>query len=297
MKELIITADDRAEILIDSLGYIQKFHNKIVVIKYGGNAMLNNELKASVIKDIVLLKYIGMNPVIVHGGGPGITQLMELKGIHTEFVNGLRVTTPETMKVAEMVLTGSISPEIASLFNANGVPSVSMSGKDGKTILAKQKDPALGLVGEVTQINTEYIFNLIEGGYLPVVSPIAYGESGSSLNINSDEVAKHLATALGADKLILITDVDGVLADPQDNKSLISRLTLTEIKDAIKSGVITGGMIPKMDCCTGAIEGGVTRCHIINGTVPHSIIIELFTKDGIGTMVTNEEDIYENGNR
>ena len=294
---MIISADERAEILIDSLGYIKKFHNKIVVIKYGGNAMLNDKLKASVIKDIVLLKYIGMNPVIVHGGGPEITQMMALKGIETKFVNGLRVTTPETMKVAEMVLTGSISPDIASLFNANGVPSVSMSGKDGKTILAKQRDPELGLVGEVTHINTDYILNLIEDGYLPVVSPIAYGEDGMSLNINSDEVAKHLATALSADKLMLITDVDGVLNDPKDPTTLISRLTLSQIKEAISDGIISGGMIPKLDCCTGAIEGGVHRCHIINGTIPHSTIIELFTKDGIGTMVTNEEDIHENGDR
>ncbi|MGP6139700.1 MULTISPECIES: acetylglutamate kinase [unclassified Jeotgalibaca] len=293
---MIITADERAEILLDSLSYIKKFHNKIVVIKYGGNAMLNDELKASVIKDLVLLKYIGMNPVIVHGGGPEITHYMELKGIETTFIDGLRVTTPETMKIAEMVLTGSISPEITALFNQNGVPSISMSGKDGKSIIAEQRCPELGLVGKVTQVNTQYITNLINEGYVPVISPIAYGEDGSSLNVNSDEVAKHLATALAADKLILLTDVDGVLAEPGDSQSLMSRLTPKQIREGIDTRTITGGMIPKMECCLGAISGGVKRCHIINGTIPHAILLELFTKEGIGTMITNEGDTYEDAN-
>lgn len=289
-----ITADERAEILMDSLSYIKQFHNKTVVIKYGGNAMLNDKLKASVIKDLVLLKYIGMNPVIVHGGGPEITQFMALKGIETEFINGLRVTTPETMKIAEMVLTGSISPEITALFNKNGVPSISMSGKDGKSIIAKQKSPELGLVGEITEINSQYILNLIKEGYVPVISPIAYGENGCSLNVNSDEVAKHLAVALEADKLILLTDVDGVMEDPSNRETLLSRMTLSKIREGIETGFISGGMVPKMECCLGAVEGGVKRCHIINGTISHAILLELFTKDGIGTMITNEEDINEN---
>lgn len=280
------TKDDRAEILMDSLEYIKKFHNKIVVIKYGGNAMLNEKLKESVIKDIVLMKYIGMNPVIVHGGGPEITQLMQLKGIEPEFIEGLRVTSPETMKIAEMVLTGSISPDIAALFNANDVLSVSISGKDGKSIEAKQKDPLLGLVGEVTKVNSEYVLHLIEEGYLPIVSPIAFGEGGISLNINADDAAMHLASALGAEKLILITDVDGVLSDPQDPSTLISRMSVADVEQAKEEGIITGGMIPKLDCCIGALTAGVADCHIINGTVPHSLISELFTKAGIGTMVT-----------
>lgn len=283
-------ADYKAQILIDSLGYIKEFHNKTVVIKYGGNAMLNDELKASVIEDIVLLKYIGMNPVIVHGGGPEISELMKAKGIQPEFVDGLRVTTPETMKIAEMVLTGSISPDLSSRFNANGVSSVSVSGKDNKTIEAKQKDVRLGLVGEVTQVNTAYLNQLIQGGYLPVVSPIAYGENGMSLNINSDEVAKHLATALGAEKLILMTDVDGVLEDKDEPFSLIPRMNVAGVQAAVEAGIISGGMIPKLDCCIGAVEKGVRRCHIINGTIPHSLIIELFTKTGIGTMITNDKE-------
>lgn len=283
-----LTEAYQAQFLIDSLEYIKKFHNKIVVIKYGGNAMLNTELKAQVIQDIALLKYTGMHPVLVHGGGPEISQFMQLKGIEPQFVDGLRVTTPETMKIAEMVLTGSISPEISSRLNAEDVLSVSVSGKDGKSILAKQKAPELGLVGEVTGVNQQYIFSLIEQGYLPVVSPIAYGEGGISLNINADEVAKHLAIALGAEKLILLTDVDGVLADPQDSRSLISHLSVLEAEQAKRDGTVTGGMIPKLDCCIGAVQGGVTQCHIINGTAPHSLLFELFTKSGVGTMISAE---------
>lgn len=284
-----IEDEKKARILMESLYYIKKFHNKIVVIKYGGHAMINDELKESVIKDIVLLKYIGMNPVIVHGGGPEISYYMNLKGLTPEFVDGLRVTTPEIMKIAEMVLTGSISPEIASMFNANDVLSVSISGKDGKSIRAKVKDPKLGLVGEVTRINTRYILGLIEDGYLPIVSPIAYGENGSSLNINSDEVARRLASALGADKLIMITDVDGVMRDYKDPDSLIRRMTVKDVEKAVEDGIIWGGMIPKLECCTGAVKGGVRRCHIINGKIPHSILLELFTKDGIGTMITDNQ--------
>lgn len=280
-----IQDDTKAVILMESLHYIKKFHNKIVVIKYGGHAMINEELRESVIKDIVLLKYIGMNPVIVHGGGPEISYFMNLKGLTPEFVDGLRVTTPEVMKIAEMVLTGSISPDIAALFNANDVLSVSISGKDGKSIRAKVKDPKLGLVGEVTRVNTRYILGLIEDGYLPIVSPIAYGENGTSLNVNSDEVARRLAAALGADKLIMITDVNGVMRDYKDPDSLIQRMSVEDVEKAVEDGIIWGGMIPKLECCTGAIKGGVRRCHIINGTVPHSILLELFTKDGIGTMI------------
>ncbi|MDO5718628.1 MAG: acetylglutamate kinase [Tissierellia bacterium] len=281
-----IKDETKARILMESLQYIKKFHNKIVVIKYGGHAMVNEELKDSVIKDIVLLKYIGMNPVIVHGGGPEISYYMNLKGLKPEFIDGLRVTTPEIMQIAEMVLTGSISPQIASKFNANDVLSVSISGKDGRSIRAKKRDERLGLVGEVTGINTKYILRLIEDGYLPVVSPIAYGEGGISLNINSDEVARRLAAALGADKLIMITDVNGVMRDYKDPDSLIQRMTISDVEQAVDDGIIWGGMIPKLECCVGAIKGGVRRCHIINGTVPHSILLELFTKVGIGTMIT-----------
>ncbi|MDO5689816.1 MAG: acetylglutamate kinase [Tissierellia bacterium] len=284
---MIVKDQVTAEILIHSLEYIKKFHKKIVVIKYGGHAMVNENLKKSVIRDIVLLKYIGMNPIIVHGGGPDITYYMRLQGLEPTFIDGLRVTTPEVMKVVEMVLTGLISPNIVSLFNANEVPSISLNGKDGRTIQARQRDPKLGLVGEITGINTKYIHTILEQGYVPIVSPVAIGPNGESYNINSDEAAKRLAIALGAEKLILITDVDGVLRDYKDETTHIRRMTISEVKKAIDEGIITGGMIPKLDCCVGAIKGGVRRCHIINGKVLHSIIFELFTKTGIGTMITD----------
>ncbi len=279
--------DLRAEVLIESMGFIKKFYDKIVVIKYGGHAMVSEELKKSVIRDIVLLRYIGMHPVIVHGGGPMISEIMEERGIVPEYKDGLRVTSPEVMKITEMVLSGYISPDITAHFNADEVKSVSISGKDARFIRAKVKSEDLGLVGEVTRIDTQYILGLINQGYVPVVSPIAYGEGGQSLNINSDTVATKLASALGAEKLILITDVPGVLRDVNDFDSLIKRMTVAEAEDYIEEGIITGGMIPKLECCIGAINGGVRRCHIINGTHPHSILIELFTSRGIGTMVTN----------
>lgn len=283
----------KADILVDSLKYFKKFNGKIVVIKYGGNAMIDEKLKDSVVRDIVLLKYVGMRPVIVHGGGPEITELQKLKGIEAEFVNGLRVTTKEVMKCAEMALTGSVGPDIASRFNANDVLAVSISGKDGKTVRATQRDERLGLVGEVSEIDPTLILKLLDSGYLPVVSPVAYGEGGKSLNINSDEVAKKLSAALKADKLIMITDVDGVLKDPKDSSSKIDEMDLKTVAKAIEDGIISGGMIPKLDCCTGAIEGGVNRCHIINGTIPHSLILELFTRHGVGTLIT--KDLSEEG--
>lgn len=276
----------RAEVLIESIGYIKKFHHKIVVIKYGGHAMVSEELQNQVIRDIVLLKYIGMYPVIVHGGGPMISEIMDKEGIQPKFKDGLRITDQATMDISEMVLTGHIGPKLASKFNANDVRSVSISGKDARLVRAKVKDPELGLVGEVTRINTRYLTELIEQDYVPVVSPIAYGDGGQSLNINSDEIARRLAGALGAEKLIIITDVDGVMGDPEDPSSKITKMTALDAEKAIQDGIITGGMIPKIECCIGAIYHGVRRCHIINGTKPHSLILELFTKEGIGTMIT-----------
>ena len=278
----------KAEVLIESLGYIKRFHNKVVVIKYGGHAMISPELREQVISDIVWLKYVGMKPVIVHGGGPEINRLLAIKGIDTHFIDDLRVTTPEIMENIEMVLTGSVSPALATLFNANDVPTVSVSGKDNKIIEATIRSESLGLVGQVTQVNTAYLNHVIEGGFLPVISPIAYGPDGQSLTINSDEAACHIARALGAEKMILLTDVSGVYQDFLDPHTLISRLTPSSIKDAITAGFISGGMIPKLECCLSALEGGVEACHIINGTQKHSLILELFTKHGIGTMITEE---------
>lgn len=279
--------NEKAEILIESLEYIKNFHNKVVVIKYGGHAMISPEIREQVISDIVWLKYVGMKPVIVHGGGPEINQLLKVKGIETRFIDGLRVTTPEIMQNIEMVLTGSVSPSLTTLFNANGIPTVSVSGKDNKILEAELKSDELGLVGEITKVNTSYLNHVIEGGFLPVISPIAYGPDGLSLNINSDEAASQIAKALEAEKLILLTDVAGVYRDFNDPSTLISRLDIQGMRSAIEEGIISGGMIPKLECCLAALEGGVQRCHIINGTIKHSLILELFTKQGIGTMITH----------
>lgn len=282
-----------ADILIDSLSYIKKFHQKIVVIKYGGHAMLTPEMREKVIRDIVLLKYIGMKPVIVHGGGPEINELLKIKDIKSEFVNGLRVTTEEIMQNVEMVLTGSVSPNLASLFNAEDVPTVSISGKDNKLIQAKIKDEALGLVGEVEKVNVDYLNYLLDGDILPIISPIAYGPGGCSLNLNSDAAAAAIAQALHAEKLILLTDIDGVMKDHKDPSTLIKRMDLKSIDEAIASGIIQGGMIPKIQCCAESVANGVKRCHIINGMVDHAIIVELFTKTGIGTMIEKEIEDHD----
>lgn len=286
-----IDIDTRVEVLQASLKYIKEFHDKIIVIKYGGHAMQSDALKLSVVKGIVLLKYVGMKPIVVHGGGPEITELMELKGLKAEFKNGLRVTDEETMKITEMVLSGSISPQLAALFNANDVKSLSFSGKDDKLMRAKVKDESLGLVGEITDIDTNMILNLIEQDYVPIISPICYGQGGISLNVNSDEAAKELAIALGAEKLILITDVDGVLKDVNDKSSVLNRLTLSDVNKAKDMGIISGGMIPKIDACVSAIEGGVNKAHIINGMTLHSLLVELFTNEGIGTMITSDDQV------
>lgn len=283
---MILSAKDKAHVLLESLSYIKRFHNQTVVIKYGGNAMINEELKNCVIRDISLLKYVGINPVIVHGGGPEITKMMNHFGKKAEFINGLRVTDEETMKMTELVLLGSISPKIVSLFNMNDVKALGLSGKDGKIIEASQKDETLGFVGKIEKINKDLITSVIEKGYVPVISPIGIGKDGESYNINSDEVAGAIATSLKAKKLILITDVEGVMEDHKNPSTLISHIKKAEAQKYIQNGIITGGMIPKINCCTSAVSGGVERCHIIDGREYHSILLEIFTNDGIGTMIT-----------
>lgn len=283
---MILSAKDKAHVLLESLSYIKKFHNQTVVIKYGGNAMINEELKNCVIRDISLLKYVGLNPVIVHGGGPEITKMMNHFGKKAQFVNGLRVTDEETMKMTELVLLGSIAPQIVSLFNMNDVKALGLSGKDGKIIEASQRDKNLGFVGKIEKINKDLITSVIEKGYVPIISPIGIGKNGESYNINSDEVAGAIATSLKAKKLILITDVEGVMEDYKNPSTLISHINKAEAQKYIQNGVITGGMIPKINCCTSAVAGGVERCHIIDGREYHSILLEIFTNDGIGTMIT-----------
>lgn len=280
-----ISPQTQASVLVESLPYIQKFHNEIVVVKYGGSAMSNRALKEGVLRDIALMKYVGINPVIVHGGGPEITEMMQRYGKKATFIDGLRVTDEKTMELTEMVLSGKIASEIVALLGRNGVKSIGISGKDGQTILAKAKSPDLGLVGTVETIQSDLLMLLIREGYVPVISPIGVDEQGARYNINADEVAGALAAALGAKKLVLMTDVSGVLRDASDPNTRISEIKIDEVDHYIKQGIVTGGMIPKVGCCVNAIEKGVQRCHIIDGKKAHAILLEIFTDDGVGTLI------------
>ncbi|PMC80491.1 acetylglutamate kinase [Aerococcus viridans] len=277
---------EKANILIDSLAYIKDFYQKIIVIKYGGHAMVSEEIRQRVISDIAWLSYAGMKPIIVHGGGPEINRMLELQAVEPQFMNGLRVTSHDVMRTVEMVLTGLISPNLTTMLNEEGIAAISISGKDNKVMEAVKKDEALGLVGEVTKVNTAYLHQMLADNILPVISPIAYGPQGESLNINSDEAAAAIASALKAEKMIYLTDINGIYEDPADPTSLYSEMSAKEIQIAIENEVITGGMIPKVKNCLSAIQSGVHSCQIIDGTIPHAIILELFTKNGLGTMIT-----------
>ena len=290
------TNEAKAGILIDALPYIQGFYGKTVVIKYGGNAMINEDLKKKVIQDIILMKYVGMKPVVVHGGGPDITSFLKKVGKETEFVSGLRVTDKETVTIAEMVLVGKINTDIVSLLNAQGVTAVGLSGKDGDLIKAKKhlavvhengvtKKVDIGFVGDVTKINTEVLNTLLDNGYIPVIAPIGVGKDNESFNINADYVAAEVAGALQAEKLLLLTDIEGIYADYHDKSSLISTLTRKEAQSMIEEGAIAGGMIPKVEACLRALEAGANKTHIIDGRQPHSLLLEVFTPEGIGTEV------------
>ncbi|MGB9887436.1 MAG: acetylglutamate kinase [Moorellales bacterium] len=293
---MALSAIEKANILIEALPYIKEFYGKTVVVKYGGHAMLNEELKRSVIQDLVLMRFVGMNPVLVHGGGPEITQLLQRLGKKSEFVQGQRVTDQETMEVAEMVL-GKVNKDLVAQINRLGAKAVGLSGKDGNLIVGRRKtlrqtladgretEVDLGLVGEVESINPGILKTVIEHGYLPVVAPIGVGPEGETLNINADYVAGSLAVALRADKLVLLTDVEGVYASADDRSTLLSTVTADEARQLIARGAIGGGMIPKVECCLSALAGGVGRAHIIDGRLPHSILLEIFTHEGIGTMV------------
>jgi len=288
----------KAEVLIEALPYIRTFFGKTFVIKYGGSAMKDPELKKAVMLDVILLKYVGLNPVIVHGGGPEINRAMERIGKEPVFVGGHRVTDAETMEIVQMVLVGKINQEIVSLINKYGGKAVGLSGKDGNLIVARKRKgivPALngggevdlGYVGDVESINPEPIRLLSEKGYIPVVAPVGVGLEGESYNINADAVAGHLAAALKADKLIMLTDVEGIFADPADRSTLISALGTEQAQRMIHEGQISGGMIPKVEACIRALEAGVARTHIIDGRTMHSLLLEIFTDQGIGTMVVH----------
>ncbi|TYO94441.1 acetylglutamate kinase [Desulfallas thermosapovorans] len=295
----MISPMEKAGILVEALPYIKKFYGKTVVIKYGGHAMVNCELKKAVLTDAVLMKYVGMHPVIVHGGGPEITGMLKRLGIESNFVGGLRVTDAETMEIAQMVLVGKINKDIVGMINDIGGHAVGLSGKDGNLLVAGKKmgrvrnadgteeTVDIGLVGEVRQVNPGIVNTVIREGYIPVVAPVAVGEGGHSYNVNADSAAGALAVALKADKLVILTDVEGILADRNDKSSLISTITRQQVPGLVERGIIDGGMIPKVECCISALQGGVGTTHILDGRVPHSVLLEIFTDRGVGTMVTN----------
>lgn len=279
---------ERAQVLVEALPYIREYYDKILVIKYGGNAMLNEELKNSVMKDIALLKLVGIKVVLVHGGGPEITDLLKKIGKQTEFVDGLRVTDKETVEVVQMVLAGKINKGLVNLLGKFGSDAIGLSGADGRMIEAKKLDEKYGYVGEITNVNPKPIFDVLEKGYIPVICSVARDNEGNAYNINADTAAAQIALKLGAEGLISMTDIDGILRDKDNPETLIPRVTLEDANKLIADGVISGGMIPKIACCMDAIREGLKKVFIINGTIPHSIIIETLTNEGIGTMFVKE---------
>lgn len=281
---MTISNADRARILVHALPYIKKYTGKVVVIKYGGSAMQSEELKNSVVRDVILLRLIGVKVVLVHGGGPEITEMLERLGKKTEFVGGLRVTDRETVEVAQMVLAGKVNKSLVNLIECSGGSAVGLCGMDGHLICAEQKDEALGFVGRIVKIDPRPILDLLEKGYIPVVSTLGCDGKGNVYNVNADTAAAKIAGALKAESLISLTDTAGILRDKNDPSTLISRVTLSDADKLIADGVIAGGMLPKVECCTDAVKDGVRRVFIIDGRVPHSILIETLTDEGIGTM-------------
>ena len=291
----------KVDILIEALPYISRFKDIVVVVKYGGNAMINEDLKKSVMQDVLMMKSVGIKPIIVHGGGPYITEMLVKLDIESRFEQGLRVTDKETMKVVEMVLAGQVNKDIVDHFNKIGGQAVGLSGKDGQLIKAKKKflktttDHGevklvdIGYVGEVEEINTQVIEMLVENDFVPVISSIGVDEKGDTYNINADYVAGEIAAAVNADKFILLTDTVGVLEDGADEETLISELSIEETDVLIQSGVIYGGMVPKVECCIFALENGVPQAHIVDGRLKHSLLLELFFDAGIGTMFIPEK--------
>ena len=279
---------DRARILVHALPYIQKYTGKIIVIKYGGNAMINEDLKDSVMRDIVLLSLIGVKVVLVHGGGPEITDMLKKIGKESRFVDGLRVTDKETVDIVQMVLAGKINKGLVNLIENKGGRAIGLSGVDGHMIQAKVKDERLGFVGDITGVNVQPIFDVIDKGYIPVVSTVGCDCDGNIYNINADTAAAKIAGELHAESLISMTDISGILKNKDDPSTLIPKITVAEAPGLIADGIISGGMLPKVECCVNAISWGVRQVFIIDGTIPHAILIETLTDEGIGTMFVNE---------
>ena len=277
-----------AEVLTRALPYIQEYYNKTVVVKYGGNAMINDELKQQVMGDIVLLSLVGVKVVLVHGGGPEITDLLKRVGKKSEFVDGLRVTDRETADIVQMVLAGKVNKDLVKLIESKGGTAMGISGMDGGLITATTKDERLGFVGEITRVNAKPIEDLLEKGYIPVVSTVGSDMDGNSYNINADTAAACIAGALGAESLLMMTDIEGVLKDPTDSETLIPVIDIKDAKSLKADGTISGGMIPKVDCCIDALHRGVKKVFILDGRVPHSVLIEILTDEGAGTMFVKE---------
>ncbi|WP_313133179.1 acetylglutamate kinase [Anaerocolumna sp.] len=291
MDQLLI----KAQTLIEALPYIQKFNNKKVVVKYGGSAMLDENLQLNVIKDVALLKLVGMQPIIVHGGGKEISKWVELLGHESKFVEGLRVTDEETMEVAEMVL-GKVNKGLVQMVEQLGVKAVGISGKDGATIKVEKKilkGQDIGYVGNIIDVNVELINTLIDNNFIPIIAPIGLDENFHAYNINADDAACAIATAVGAEKLAFLTDTEGVYKDPEDKKTLISALTLKQADQLIDEGYIGGGMLPKLKNCIDAVRNGVSRVHILDGRMEHCLLLEFFTNRGIGTAIINNESLFE----
>lgn len=283
---------DKAEVLIEALPYIQRFNRKIIVVKYGGSAMVDETLKERVIQDVTLLKLVGFKPIIVHGGGKEISKWVGKVGMEPEFVNGLRVTDEATMELAEMVL-GKVNKSLVQLVESLGVRAIGISGKDGKLLSVEKKyadGEDIGFVGEITHVNADILYDLLEKDFLPIVCPIGLDDAYQTYNINADDAACAIARAMKAEKLAFLTDIEGVYKDPDDPDTLISELPVTEAEALMKQGYIGGGMLPKLQNCIDAIENGVSRVHILDGRIPHCLLLEIFTNKGIGTAILNDTD-------
>ena len=283
----------KAEVLIEALPYIQKFNRKIIVVKYGGSAMSNEELQKNVIKDVTLLKLVGFKPIIVHGGGKEISRWVGKVGKEAQFVNGLRVTDDETMEIAEMVL-GKVNKSLVSMEQELGVKAVGISGKDGGLLNVEKKyvdGKDIGFVGNIKEVNPKILYDLLEKDFLPIVAPVGLDDGFQTYNINADDAACAIARAVGADKLVFLTDIEGLYKDINDKNSFISRITASDADALIDGGIIGGGMLPKLENCTSAIKNGVNRVHILDGRIPHCLLLEIFTNSGVGTAIVKDEDI------
>ncbi len=283
---------EKAGVLVEALPYIQKYNRKIIVVKYGGSAMTNIELKKKVIEDVVLLKLVGFKPIIVHGGGKEISRWVDKVGKTPEFVNGLRVTDAETMEIAEMVLN-KVNKSLVAMVQELGVKAVGISGKDGGLLRVNKKfadGKDIGFVGDIKEVNAKVIYDLLSNDFLPIVAPIGLDDEYNTYNINADDAACEIAKAVGAEKLAFLTDIEGLYRDINDKSSFISKITVSDAKDLIASGTLGGGMLPKLTNCTSAMEAGVNRVHILDGRIPHCLLLEIFTKEGIGTMIMPDSD-------